>query len=495
MDKPPFNRASQSYLAIILLVTSSLLLLSCGQTTRTGSNKIDTASAQAKENQRIVAYFTPDSKNACQYNTPTIVGGSIYIGTSTKIQIEKDPASVIAALPESYFFKLDLDLKVLWQCDLGKSFVGGGASLDSSGSIYFTTLDFTPDTAGVNPGSKGYLTTVSLCSLTFDGKLRWKKQISAPNEGWIHAMLGCAIGTDDSIYVGDSKLFAFNQDGTVKWQYPQDEKIISCMRSSPIIDKAGNIYFISPEPVSGGYETDVIRAYKFSQAGGGTPVWSVQLGNNILDPEGGQTAGGGYKERWTVSTPAFTVGEKYLYAAVGNTINKVDIATGQVVWAVKPDGATGSFKASPAVDAQDNLYIGTKSNNEGTLYAIKADGSIIWKRVIGCDLYPSPLLGDDGKIYFGSETSPAGQHFHAADIATGAPVWDTGAGSNPLGDVSYCSPMLYQGYIYVGSFSVLASGEPHPEALVKIKIEAQGYLLGAAWPCFHGSNNNNGRTN
>ncbi len=473
----------------LALLVSGAMLASCSRGNDQGSGKKDDKDTAAL-NGRIVATFTPESKNAFQYNPPTIVGDFIYIGTSTKIDLGAKPEEVLTALPASFFYKMDLNLKTAWKYPLGQAMAGGGASLDSQGNIYFTTLDFSVNPVSDSPGKNGFLTVVSLCSLTPEGQLRWKKQISVPGEGWLHAMLNCAVGADDTIYIGDSKLFAFNPDGSVKWQYPQDNRIISGMRSSPIIDGNGNVYFVSPEPVDGSFETDAIRAYKFSP--GGDLAWSVLLGNNILDPEGGGQGGGG-KERWLLSTPAFSSGETSIYAAVGNTINRVDTATGQILWSFKPEGATGSFKASPAVDALDNIYLGTKSNTESTLYAISAWGTVIWKRMIGADMYPSPLLGDDGRLYFGSEGLPDNStHFHAVDMATGATVWDTGAGKSPMPDISFSSPALYKGFIYVGSFQVRP--QEQSEALFKIKVDAQKYLAGAAWPRFHGGNANNGRS-
>jgi hypothetical protein len=75
-------------------------------------------------------------------------------------------------------------------------------------------------------------------------------------------------------------------------------------------------------------------------------------------------------------------------------------------------------------------------------------------------------------------------------MKTGLSVWDTGF-DPPMGDISFCSPALYQGYIYIGTFSLAGSNQA--EALFKIKADAVDYLAGAAWPRFHGGNANNGR--
>ena len=441
---------------------------------------------------RIAASFTPESKTAFMYNPPTIVGNFIYLGTSTKIDMSQPPAAVLAALPENFFYKMDLDLNVVWQVSMGSSMVGGGATLDSAGNIYFVTLDFS---VNPDPNSKGFFTDINLVSLAPTGAVRWKNRISAAGETWLHAMINCAIGSDDTIYVADSKLFAFNPDGSLQWQYPTNSTWITANRSAPIIDGSGDIYYVSPEPMSGGVETSAIRAYKF-HPGNGTPLWATLLDNNVLLPEGGTTVGGGEQERWMLSTPAFSADDTSLYAAVGNTINKIDTATGAVTWSFMPAGMTGSFKASPAVDGQGNVYVGSKSNIDGTFFAIKADGSgLLWSKLIGADLYPSPLLGDDHRVCFGSEASATG-HFHCLDMSTGASAWDTGGtgGKDNLTDISFSSPALYNGFIYLGAFQYRSgSGGMTPDVLYKMRSDGTNYLTTAAWPRYHGGNGNTGR--
>lgn len=445
-----------------------------------------------KSEPRIVATFSPESGTAFQYNPPTIVNNYIYIGTSTKINLETKASDIMATLPDNFFYKMDPDLNVIWSYPLQKTMVDGGATLDSQGNIYFIAITFSvPPGSQDSNGKNSFLTALNLTSLDSAGKFRWQKLISNDGETWTHAMINCAIGTDDTIYVGGRKLFAFDADGNIKWQYPKTDLAIAGMRSSPIIDAQGNVYFISPEPSGNIYGTDVIRAYKFAANSSGTPVWSTELGNNILDNEGGNpNGGGGQKEKWMLSSPAFTAGETSLYVAVGNTINKVEASTGKVLWSMKPDGASGSFKASPAVDAHDTLYIGSKSNTDSNLYAINSDGVMQWKRKMGADMYPSPLLGDDNTLYAGSETTAEGT-FHAVDISDGTTKWAIGGKNYHIPDFSFGSPLLLNGYIYGGVFEV-RDGD---KAFYKIKVDANGYLSGAAWPRFHGGNDNTGRKN
>jgi hypothetical protein len=147
----------------------------------------------------------------------------------------------------------------------------------------------------------------------------------------------------------------------------------------------------------------------------------------------------------------------------------------------------GAFRGSPAVDAQNNLYIGTKANDKSIFYAIKANGSgLLWKNELGSDLYSSPALGDDNTVYVGSELSPKGR-FHALDMLTGAWKWWIFL----PGDVTWSSPVLDKGFVYIGTMNDINRGTGG--YIHKIKVDANGLLPNAGWPRFHGGNTNTGR--
>lgn len=465
------------------------------------SNPKQNTSDSRKKQYGIVADFTPSSMAGFNYAGPTIVDDFIYIGTSTRIAPEGTPREMIARIKTNYFYKLDLNLKLIWQYELGKTMVSGGGVLDSKKNIYFVTEDFSEASGGVSKEDKfGLSTELNLISLSADGKFRWKKKISKTGgEPWHHATVYPAVGTDNTIYVADSKFFSFDTEGNMKWQYPINSDEINGLRSAPIIDKTGNIYFASPEPNASGQSTDKIKAYKFTSTG--NLLWSQLLGNEIMDPEGPYNGnppnGGGYKENLLYSSPAFSVGEKYLYVPVGSTLNKVDAATGKIVWSLKPEGATGSFKSNPSVDGQDNIYIGTKSNDESTLFAIDASGKIIWKKLIGGDIYPTPVLGDDGKLYVLTEQGKGEEEatiFRTVDIKTGESsnkIDDKG----PLCGGGFSASAIYKGFMYS------TSGEPYDDqgnlknvAIAKRNIDANGYPADSPWPKGHGRNDNSGRS-
>lgn len=421
---------------------------------------------------RIKAQFTPSTKSGFYVNPPTIVNDFLYIGTSINSSYEPEK--------DNYFYKLNLNLKKIWNYKLPEYHeVQGGAALDSFGNIYFVV-------------TKRHKTKFSsqesdLYSLTNDGHFRWKQRISYNNEIFESGPITPAIGVDDTIYISHGKMYAFMSDGTEKWSYPGDGQVFLGLRSSPIIDNFGNIYFTSPEPGDGIQEKTTIKTYKFSANGNGVPIWETELINNDVVLIEGDT---NRKIGVLPSSPAFSKSQNKLYAAIGNTINAVDTVTGILLWSYKPDNISGSFEASPAVDDEDNVYIGTKANEKSTLYAIAADGSgLLWKNHIGGDLYCSPTLGDNGILYIGSEYTSNTGTFHAIDLKTGKYIWNINIAYG-LKDFQKTSPAIHKGHAYIGSMHRNIFGP-----LLKIKIDSEGYLYGAGWPRFHGGNANNGRIN
>lgn len=467
----------------------------------------DGKSAPGTDDKRIVKTFTPESGTAFKYNSPTLVDDHLYLGTSSKLTFEGDHAAALAVMPDNFFYKMNLDLSPVWEYPLGPTMVASGATLDSQKYIYFLTETFTANpNVETDPKKQDkfsfFLTTLKLVSLTNDGKLRWEKTIGAENERWDHAMFNLAIGTDDTLYFGHEHFYAYDTNGNKKWQYPNNNTKIVGYSNAPIIDKAGDIYFVSPEPTNGSsdIETDVIRAYKFSPSG--TIVWNTLLDNKPKLNEGPVKLGDSRADnflganRQVQSTPSFGLEEKSLYGSVSCTVNKVDTSTGKLLWSMNPEGATGSFIATPAVDNQDSIYVGTKSNTESTFFAISSDGKMLWRNLIGADLYTSPIIGDDSTVYTGSESLPNGK-FHALDIKTGQTKWAIGKDKErKISDFSNGSMLLYKGYVYIGVHSIKDGGKPKEEwtpALYKIKVDADGYQPGAAWPRFHGGNTNTGR--
>lgn len=465
-----------------------------------------TGNDEQKFNARVVKTFTPPSGTAFKYASPLLYDEHIYIGTSERTGYDNAP---IADIHDNFFYKFDLDFNVVWQYPLQKKMVSGGAVMDSDHNLYFVT-ELLNDKNNSNKKDQIFSTT-TITSLTESGTFRWEKPLSDVEDYWDHAYLTPAISADNIIYVGDDKFVAYDTNGNKLGQYPAEnsgKKFIS-FSGGPVIDTASNVYFTSPEPViptvqkdekgtSYVNRTEIIRAYKFAPKLASV-TWSTVMGNEMMDNEGGNpNGGGGQKASAIESSPSLGVDGKVLYGLAGCTISKIDTTSGKLLWSLKPPQASGHFNAVAAVDGSDNLYIGSKSNNESRLYGIKSDGTVLWNHLVGADLYNSPILGDDNTVYVGSETV-AGGKFHAINMQTGEQKWAIGDDTEKkIPDFTHDGMLLYKGYVYVGVHSAV-EGEGKDAAFVptlyKIKVDADGYLAGSPWPRMYGGNTNSGRQN
>lgn len=449
-------------------------------------------------NERIVKTFLPESGAAFKYNSPMLHGDYLYLGTSSKTGYDNPPFNYI---PDNFFYKMDLDLNVVWKYPLQKRMVTGGAVMDTNGNVYFIAELVTknPDfdkNQEKQDKDKEYYSAVSLVSLDSAGQWRWEKPVSEEHAYWNRGMTAPAISADNIIYLGHERFFAFDTSGNMLGQYPDSGKKIKSYGGAPVIDGTGHVYFTASKlvPESQDFATENFQAYKFSPRLASL-VWSTEMGNEVMseiDPSYTPRRGLGIE-----STPALGLNDKSLYGITGCTISKIDTATGELLWAVKPDGVIGYINASPAVDGQDNVYVGSKSNQYSKFFAIKSDGTLLWRKDIGADLYNSPILGDDNKIYVGSETVPLPSgKFHVLDRLTGEEIWSLGTDNERVSpDFSFDSMLLHRGYVYVGSHTAMDDNDLtiRNQVLFKIKVDATEYLPGAAWPRIHGGNSNSGR--
>lgn len=487
------------WIFVILGVVTITLIVFLSIPSKTNPNEKNWFKSDEKTfNERIVKTFLPESETAFKYASPMLYDEHIYIGTSERIGYDNAP---ISEMKDNFFYKFDLDLNVIWKYSLYKKMVTGGAVMDSNHNLYFV-VETLNDKDNANKKERIY-TTVYLMSLTQEGELRWEKQISQIDEHWDHSFITPAISIDNIIYVGQDRFYAFDTKGEILSMYPSTTNLkIGNYGGSPIIDKSGNVYFVSPQPVENRgmdsieeFGTETIKTFKFSPKLESL-IWSTVMGNEIMDNEGGNpNGGGGQKTKSVESPPAFGKDGNSLYGAVGCTISKVDTTTGKLLWSIKPDGATGHFNASPVIDAEDNLYIGTKSNTESRFYAISSEGKQLWRTEIGSDLYNSPILTNDDTIYVGSETNPKGK-FHTLDRQTGEIIESVfNDNQRKVPDFTHDGMLLYKGYVYIGvhaSDKNDTNGIPNP-TFYKIKVDAQEYLEGAAWPRIYGGNSNSGR--
>lgn len=75
-----------------------------------------------------------------------------------------------------------------------------------------------------------------------------------------------------------------------------------------------------------------------------------------------------------------------------------EFSHGNVYFVVEKGRESGDFRASPAVDENNTVYIGTKADDKSTFFAINSDGTLKWKNQLGADLDSSPALGKNGFV-------------------------------------------------------------------------------------------------
>lgn len=411
----------------LTIVLATGVFLQC-QDNITGSDALD---------ERIEYSFSPGA-GAFYYNSPTLVANSLYIGTSRRLH--SDPA------PDNFFFKLDRQLQKVWSYSLGVREVRGAATVDAQGNVYFVVEE------GRKNGDSSE-STLALYALDKNGQFKWSTPIMTPPFVPEVGMSNPAMASDGTIYVGGDKLYALDANGNVQWTYGDGLYIMN----APIIDPDENIYVNSNGAVIS------------------------------LDPRGA--------ERWRFSasgectaSPAFATDYQTLYVPVDQTIYRLETATGTKVWEFTPGGVSGVFRATPAVDEENNVYLGTKANEKSVFYAVKSDGSgLLWQDPIGADLYSSPALGADHVLYVGSEGSADKQiRLHALNMQSGETVWSASLAA----DVTWCSPVLADdGLLYIGNMAGDAGGG----TFYCFRTDSPGLLTIAGSPRFHGSNSGTGR--
>ena len=186
----------------------------------------------------------------------------------------------------------------------------------------------------------------------------------------------------------------------------------------------------------------------------GNSYWgSVDLTAFSLDPNGQQrwqTPFAGY----VTSSPALGSDGTVYVGAFDGSLHALDPATGVPRWSF-PTADHIYSSAALASDAAGNttaIYIGSA---DGSVYAVRPDGTEIWSYETGEPIRSSPVLGrtpnGNGEIvYVGSSNGK----LYALDAATGARRWsfDTTPKKGPLRDRNDLngSPALGKRGVYIG---------------------------------------------
>ena len=311
--------------------------------------------------------------------------------------------------------------RVAWAFQTSKN-IFSSPVVDATGRIYFGSQDD------------------AVYCLDANGKQVWKFQTRGDVDSTP------SIGTDGTVFVGsdDDYLYAITPDGKLKWRFNSGNDI----RSSPLILPGNIIVFTNfsgqtmavqngqqlwKVDLYGGWSNasptyDESRRVLYVTTSGGavaalTPtggiLWQtnlyvrIQSGTVTLDRDGNlyvATIGGLYS-----FTPQakrrFVLGQvqSMMMPSFNHDNELVIVDRNGTYWRVSPAGdilatrrvAQGESFAAVLVDSSNNLYFGSRDD---FFYALRPDGSLLFKHNLGKDVDSSPVLSPRGTLYFGADT-------------------------------------------------------------------------------------------
>lgn len=279
-----------------------------------------------------------------------------------------------------------------------------------------------------------------LFALTPAGAQKWV--FTAPD--WIDSTP--AVAADGTVYVGcwNGVLYSLRPDGSKRWEF----KAGSFIASSPALGADGTIY------LGAGSNIVAVNA-------DGTLKWSVPVGDWVdsspaIAPDGSIVVGS-----WDNSVYALRPDgtEKWRYATNGNVTGSPAVAAdGSVyvgsrdanVYALNADGtlrwrydAADTVEASPVLASDGTVYIPTTG---GRLLALDRNGAERWRYPAAGQpalnaIYSSAAVRSDGSIVFGSSNNAL-----YALRPDGTLLW-----RSVMDDWSDSSPLVTGDSIYIGA--------------------------------------------
>ncbi len=368
------------------------------------------------------------------YGNVALDDDAVYVGTSVKWHALRDEGGI-----PSNFLLIALDKRdggPLWSQDLGRGEVISGPML-ADGKVLVSVRAFDED---------GYRVNVSVMAFAVaDGSLVWIREVvstipvdptrEGPEEQqWLSTFHQAGLAWDGQHLLagGDNIHLLDIEDGNVIW---------AAAPSSP--DENVNHMIIQ-----GGF------AYASTRSGVDR-VLLTDGGVSRFSPIG-------------ISTPWQMTGCQDGGIILGTSGSLVRLnSTGDVVWEYSTGGQ--DVRAQAAIDADGNIYVGTKANQQSYFFKLSADGEEAWRVDVGADMYSSPSLGDDGRVYVGSENwNGRGGTVHILNSSDG-----NADGRIIVGrDIMWMSPAIDGGLLYVGGMG---------GSFAAYEVEAVG-LLASHWP-------------
>ncbi len=263
-------------------------------------------------------------------------------------------------------------------------------AIGSDGTIYFASQIC----GGERPNGILYAINPS-------GKQKWNFTNPNPGEG-VDSFTSPTIGPDGTIYVSDVgfRIFAFNPDGTVKWQLATHGEVVG----PPAVAPDGTVYVEIDDPPPTGSCQQALNKCLVALNSDGTIKWglfsfgefnspaissdgTVYIDSSAISPDG--------TVKWaspgTFGSPSIGP-DGTIYGTSEQGLSAVN-QDGSLKWKF-PTGDGGS---SVAIGSTGILYFGAGN----TFFAVAPNGTLAWQFVIQ-PITSDPAIGSDETIYIGS---------------------------------------------------------------------------------------------
>ncbi|MBU4247834.1 MAG: SBBP repeat-containing protein [Verrucomicrobia bacterium] len=349
---------------------------------------------------------------------------------------------------------------------MAAAFVGSNDSVVAAGytaSSDFPISDATYSTRYNLGAYDGFVSRLA-STLTY-GTKKW--HVQAANSVYSSP----CMGPDGTIYAGTDEspdgLYAINQDGATKWQFPA---VQTYPVSSPMIGTNGIVYI-------GSYPAASSNLYVYAvDATNGTVVYSNNWASPVamcmvMDNEGYLYAGSGaYSLRFIKFNPDLTTNrvmvaarESWSSPALGTNNDLyfgvtymstsapsfycLNTLTG-VTNAFIIDGGA-NFQSSPAIGSNGSIIVGNTLNH---VFNINPNGTTNWVWTTTGPVNGSPVIGTNGIVYVGTDNNL----FYAFNSLNGTTQWIW----NLSGPIENAAAIGADGTVYVGAGTYLFSLNP-----------------------------------
>lgn len=241
--------------------------------------------------------------------------------------------------------------KILWKSEKFKGELWSSSAIDDNGDIITCVL---PD---FNTEPKGTTTVAKLNGDT--GDIIWEYATRA--EIFASPALHSATKL---VFVADYSGHVYclgSSTGKLKWEYNVKHPI----DSSPIISPNGTL-FMSMNGIFSAIDSNSQNL-----------IWEKKIKNTES----------------SISSPLLVPEKNHLYSAVGSVLYCLNSVNGDIIWEFS---ATAAFMASPRVDKNSVLYIGSIDSH---MYAVKSDsGKLIWKSKMSGPIVGSAVMHRENLI-------------------------------------------------------------------------------------------------